>query len=363
MEQDFSFTGIRQLCRLHLEEILDVHDCDMDSVEHRRLMNRLGGLLENRKIRYVDPFGKFGYTKFGHFYFDENDVMMLITKERDLTLYHRPDILSYTLWSTVPVIFAGIDTRCTDDSHQPIFTGDVVTIDDMSSLVRYFHPTIPGLAGDNCELQFRPGLRMHKEGTVFRDISLDQFKHFDEYFFHWPMSFFCPGGMTQDEVKRKAKEAWSKPLFMEPIKPLRTTKSIYDHIDEVLRKGRALAYFTAPMHFDDEEEDVDNGNIVLCDEYPDGFEGETYEIEIDDIDFSMVEMKYGIKSFFLHAHEHPETIFVLGDFVEDLNISNDYLKDKVAKLFHDWFTYNLTNVILPSWIFIDICSWECIGRD
>ena len=91
MEKDFRYEGIRQLCNLHLGDIIELHEHDMDSSDTYRRTKSLNGLLENRKIRYINPFGRFDYTKFGHFYFDENGVMMLITNERDLTLYHRPD--------------------------------------------------------------------------------------------------------------------------------------------------------------------------------------------------------------------------------------------------------------------------------
>ncbi len=363
MEQDFRYEGIRQLCNRHLGDIIELHEHDIDSIDTYRRMKSLNGLLENRKIRFVNPLGQFDYTKFGHFYFDENGVMMLITNERNLTLYHRPDILSHTLWSTVPVIFAGIDTRYSDDNHQPIFTGDVVTLDGMTSLVRYFHPTIPGLAGDNCESQFRPGLRLHKEGTVFRDISISQFEHFDKLFFRWPMNQFAPNGESPEETKRKANEAWSKPLFIDSIKPLRTTRTVYDHFEEVLRDGYVIAYFRSLEEYEDNE--GQNTPEYFIDDYPDNFNGENYEIVIKN-DVSYLErldnLKTGINSFFLHAHQHPETKFVLCDFVRTLYI-NKYLLDKTALLFHDWFTYNLTNVIIPTWIFISICTYECIGRD
>lgn len=362
MEQDFRFRGILQLSRHHIEDIIDVHELNMDSRDGFRGMERLNRLLNNRKIRFINPWGKFEYTKFGHFYFDENDVMMFITREREYTLYHRPSILDHTLWSTVPVIFAGIDTRVVDDCGQPIFTGDIVTIEDTTSVVRYFHPTIPGLAGDNCELQFRPGLRMHKEGTAFRDISVDQFKHFDEYFFLWPTNQYLPNGLRQEEVISKAHEAMVNPIFATPIKPLKSVRTIYSSLDEVLREDRVLVYFTTPAHFDDDDDDVDNGYIILSDNYPDNFDGEIYEIGIGDKKSSLTNMLPGINSFLLHAHQHPETKFVLCDFVEILNIS-DYQKNKIAMLFHDWFTYNLTNVILPGWILIKIASYECIGRD
>ena len=360
MEQDFTLRGIRQLCKHHLGEIIELHEHDMDSTESYRRKEHLNGLLNNRKIRFINPMGKFEYTKFGHFYFDENDVMMLITNEREYTLYHRPDILSHTLWSTVPVIFAGIDTRFKDDNNQQIFTGDIVTAIDMTSFVRYFHPTIPGLAGDNFEFQFEPGLKLHKEGTVFRDINISQFEHFDEFFFYWPSCQYVPNGISPEEIKRKAKEAWSQPTFMNPIKPLRTTRTIYGHFEEVLRDGYVIAYFRSLEEYEDDEGQKTYDYYI--DDYPENFKGETYEIVVSDKVPCLERIKTGINSFFLYAHQHPKTKFVLCDFVRTLYI-HQYLLDKTALLFYDWFTYNLTNVILPTWIFLKLCTYECIGRD
>ena len=53
--------------------------------------------------------------------------MMLITKDSDYTPYHKNDQLAHTLWSTVPVIFAGVDTGIKDDLWRDIYTGDVVS--------------------------------------------------------------------------------------------------------------------------------------------------------------------------------------------------------------------------------------------
>ena len=112
MEQDFSYEGIRRLCYRHRNEIIEIHEHPHHYIQH---FDNLCRKLEGREVRYIDPLGRYKYTRFGHFYFDDNGVMMLITDDEEYTRFHRPGILSHTLWSTVPVIYAGIDTRILDN--------------------------------------------------------------------------------------------------------------------------------------------------------------------------------------------------------------------------------------------------------
>ena len=360
MEQDFSYRGISQLCSCHLEEIIEKHSRPHDSDTSFDDFYRL---LEYREVRFIDPLGRFQYTKFGHFYFDKKGVMMLITDNWDYTRFHRPGKLSHTLWSTVPVIFAGIETRIIDDCNQPIFTGDIVTdVENHTiSYVRYFHPTIPGLAGDNCESQYRPGLIWHKEGTVFSGISHILYKQFDEYAIRWPMSQYYPSGMTREEVKERANLAWSNPVFCDSFKTIRHQRRGYgDSVDEVLNDGCVFAYFRASESFIDAD-----GLLVyeiFCDNYPEGYRGKSYGIKIPRKYYYLEKMKPRIDAFLLHAHKHPKTTFVLCDFTRKLHIS-DHLLDKWALLFREWFAYNIPNVILPAWILFRIGAYECIGKD
>ena len=110
---NFSFRGIQDLCQVYYRDILERKDI-------RRV-------LISRRIRFINPMGKFDYAYFGDYYFN-GDVMMFITKDEDYVAYHKPDQLSHTLWSTVPVIFAGVDTRMKDDKGREIFTGVMLSL-------------------------------------------------------------------------------------------------------------------------------------------------------------------------------------------------------------------------------------------
>ena len=106
----YSFRGIQDLCRKYHRQIVASPD-----------KNNLKSVLDGRRVRFINPLGEFDYAYFGEFTFD-GDVMILLTKDHKYTKFHKPLHLS-TLWSMVPVIFAGVDTRFKDDQYQEIFTG------------------------------------------------------------------------------------------------------------------------------------------------------------------------------------------------------------------------------------------------
>ena len=56
---------------------------DLERKHHEDILNRkpLKHLLEDRKIRFVNPMGRFDFCYFGDFYFDTGNVMMLITND------------------------------------------------------------------------------------------------------------------------------------------------------------------------------------------------------------------------------------------------------------------------------------------
>ncbi len=351
----FSYHDILNLCRQHEEEILSQHKAPYN------MHNRLSGLLMHRKVRFINPMGQFDYTEFGHFYFDSMGVMMLITIEKKYTPYHRPDLLLDSLWSTVPVIYAGVDTRCDDDCRQRIFTGDVVTADGFTSVVRYMHPDIPGLAGDNCDFQFRPDLKLHKEGTIFCDVSYDQYHVFDYSQLMWPTEQFCPGGMRPDEVKEKASKAADSPIFLGEAPRRKVIKRTYhDSLASALGSDGIMVYLRDKDTFEDE--DGEPNYCIYCDDVETDFQGEHYEISMGDSGIIQNDLKEGIEEFLLHAHRNPDKKYVLCDFAGILRLS-DYQRQKVARLFYDWLIYNIPNVLIPSRLFLRVVSYEGIGRD
>lgn len=348
----YSYLGIVELCKEHFEEIL--------------LRKDISHILEHRDIRFINPMGKFDYTKFGNFYFDERGVMMLITDERKYTSYHRPDIFTNSLLSTVPVIFAGVETRMKDSSLRKIFTGDVVSYKCYTSFVRYFSDTgIPGLAGDNAEILFDEKDDIHKEGTVFSEISKRLYDTFDIWDLYWPTEQFHPYGMRREEVIEKAQQSIKEPSFIDgkpEVKKMR--KRMYNKKEvksqHVIKDDDILVNFIIE-HPDD---DFDEGPWfeLVDDDFADNIINKRYNITIKEEDFNTENIKKHIDEFSLMAHKHPETNYVFCDFVETLNISKN-MRHEFAMTFWDCYKYNLNNVILPYWLLIYLIVVDGIGND
>ena len=205
----YSFRGIQDLCQKYHRQIVASPD-----------ENNLKYVLDGRRVRFINPLGYFDYAYFGQFTFD-GDVMILWTKKMEYARFHKP-LDTFSLWSQVPVIFAGVDTGFKDDQHEEIFTGDVVSYKGDTSFVRYLSDSlVPGLAEDNCEVPFERNGDMHKEGTVFSNIKPTLFKLFTIENLYWPKNQYVPYGISRDEVIERASKAKSKPLFTDDFKPQR----------------------------------------------------------------------------------------------------------------------------------------------
>ena len=63
-----------------------------------------------------------------------------------------------------------------------------------------------------------------------------------------------------------------------------------------------------------------------------------------------------------YAHERPDKTFILCDFKGALAI-REYEEQRTALQFHEWYEYNIPNVILPFWIFNNLSGLDMIGRD
>lgn len=344
---NFSFRGIQDLCRVYFRDILERKDVKR--------------VLLSRRVRFINPMGKFDYAYFGDYYFN-GDVMMLITKDMEYVSYHKPDKLSHTLWSTVPVIFAGVDTRIKDDKGHEVFTGDVVTYENHTSVVRYFGDAdVPGLIGDNCDILFYESGIVHKEGTAFVDVNPSMFKEYNPLFIRWAADGFNQYGPSFDDIRKRASIAMNAPTFIEGFPNRKRMHRLgYDDIEEVLTDEMTLTYLRDCEVYEDE--DGEPTYSIFADKLPNYHHEKWYEIPIPDkLDF-IEELKSAIKEFFLYAHNHPNEIFVLADFKGIFHI-RDAMELKVAMVFDDWFEYHIYNVILPRWIFFRLGSWHGIGED
>lgn len=123
-EYDFSkltnLESIKEFCNSHLFDIA---------------IGELEPQSQYVKIRFIDSDDKFGYTSLGHFFFVD-DCMYLIATDNKYESDHNPDILDFseeleilkfTGYFIVRVIFAGVFTGYYDDKGERIFTGDVVS--------------------------------------------------------------------------------------------------------------------------------------------------------------------------------------------------------------------------------------------
>lgn len=343
----YSFRGLQDLCREHRRKIM--MSLDRESLK---------AILDNRRVRFVNPLGNFDYAYFGEFTFD-GDVMILWTKKMEYTRFHKP-LDTFSLWSQVPVVFAGVDTRYRDDQNQEIFTGDVVSYKGYTSFVRYIGESkVPGLAGDNCDVQFERNGEMHKEGTAFSDINPTLFKEFVIEDLYWPTNQFVPYGISRNEAIERASKAKIQPHFTEDFKPQRRGRRlIYQQLSEVLRENDILCYLAKEMIEGEEH----LGIIQFADNIPDDYTGEEHSIELATADEFYNSIKTAFHEFLQYAHNNPEKTFVLCDFKEALEI-NKYEEQKTALQFLDWYEYKIPNVIMPFWILNNIVGWDMIGRD
>ena len=343
----YSFRGIQDLCQKYHRQIVASPD-----------ENNLKYVLDGRRVRFINPLVYFDYAYFGEFTFD-GDVMILWTKKMEYARFHKP-LDTFSLWSQVPVIFAGVDTGFKDDQHEEICTGDVVSNKGDTSFVRYLSDSlVPGLAEDNCEVPFERNGDMHKEGTVFSNIKPTLFKSFTIENLYWPKSQYVPYGISRDEVIEIASKAKSKPLFTDDFKPQRRGRRlIYQQLSEVLRENDILCYLAKEMIEGEEH----LGIIQCADNIPDDYTGEEHSIELATADDFYNSIKPAFHEFLQYAHNNPEKTFVLCDFKEALEI-NKYEEQKTALQFLEWYEYNISNVIMPFWIFNNILAWDMIGRD
>ncbi len=343
----YSFIGIQELCREHYKEIMQSHDSD-----------KLKTILDNRRVRFINPLGYFDYAYFGDFTFD-GDVMILWSKDIEYTRFYKP-LHTSTLLSQVPVIFAGVDTKYRDDQNQEIFTGDVVSHRGYTSLVRYFgDSTTPSLAGDNCDILFEKNWEMHKEGTVFSDIEPTLFKEFDIGTLYWPTDQFVPYGISRKEVIERASKSKSHPKFTDDFNPQRRGRQlVYRQLSKVLLEGDVLCYLA--------KESIEGGetlNAIMCaDNIPDAYHGELHPIKLVAADDFYDSIRTAFHEFLLYAHNNPERTFILCDFIEALEIDK-HDKFRTAMQFHEWYKYLIPNVVVPFWILSNILTCYMIGKD
>ena len=326
----FSYQGIFDLERKHHEDILN--------------RKPLKHVLEDRKIRFVNPMGKFDFCYFGDFYFDTGNVMMLITNNLSYTRYHRPDQMSNTLWSTVPVIFAGVETGFKDDAGNEIFTYDCCDFGRYRLMVQYLNFDEPCLMADNHSVPLswakeHGGFR--KSGTTLYDLKKEMFEIFNPWKI-WRLNQF-----DDYSEREKAHSALEVPVFVDglPESNKRWSRT-YSNIDEVMDDDAVLVYFRSSFKetIPDENGELFEQYVYYIDNYPSSEVRQKYEMVVEDEDYQQL-----VYELMLKAHRTPEKCFVLCDFFGSIVIFDECRKE-FAQYFMPMIENYIQNIVLPKWI-------------
>lgn len=326
----FSYQGIFDLERKHYKDILN--------------RKPLKHLLKDRKIRFVNPKGRFDYCYFGDFYFSSGNVMMLITNDLFYTRYHCPDQMSNTLWSTVPVIFAGIETGFKDDDGNDIFTYDYCDFGRYRLMVQYLSFDEPCLMADNHSIPLswakeHGGFR--KSGTTLYDLKKEMFEIFNPWEI-WRLNQF-----DDPQEREKAHNAIKEPVFVDELPaPNKRWSRTYTDIDKVMDDDAVLVYFRSSFKetIPDENGELFEQYAYYIDNYPSVEVKQEYEMVVDNENYQQL-----LYELMLKAHRTPEKCFVLCDFFENIVIF-----DKCRKIFAQYFMpmieNYIQNIVLPKWI-------------
>lgn len=319
---------------------------DLERKYHGDILNRkpLKHLLEGRKIRFVNPKGRFDFCYFGDFFFSSGNVMMLITNDLFYTRYHCSDQMSNTLWSTVPVIFAGVETSFKDDDGNEIFTYDYCDFGRYRLMVQYLSFDEPCLMADNHSIPLswakeHGGFR--KSGTTLYDLKKEMFEIFDPWEI-WRLNQF-----DDPQEREKAHNAIKEPVFVDGLpEPNKRWSRTYTDIDKVMDDDAVLVYFRSSFKetIPDENGKLFEQYAYYIDNYPSVEVKQEYEMVVYNENYQQL-----LYELMLKAHRTPEKCFVLCDFFENIVIF-----DKCRKIFAQYFMpmieNYIQNIVLPKWI-------------
>lgn len=354
----FNFESIRELCKEYFQDIVARKD--------------LAYLLNGKRVRFVDKTGRFGYAYFGDFYFTSMGVMMLITKDVEYTWYHEPDYLGDSYWSTVPVLYAGVETVFRDDQNNPMFTGDIVTIrrGEMKYTLMYrWLPELqfPGLMADNHEVLLESGDKFHIGGNVFYDVKPEHFEIYDYWYYlgHNAAFLYHPnycGGPNDEELDHALANASRAPYFEN--KPLTIEKyaRMYEPGNETLqvRDDDVLFCFAEGPY---EGEDGEEETLLKFDDMQE-VEGHDNSIEtvfIDEAKPNWEELENNVSRFILKAHRNPEIRYVVLSWEKTFVYKP--LSNRLCDLFRPVYDYSIANIILPAHVMCKFIGEDSIGRD
>lgn len=334
---NYCFEDLVQLCRDHYHEI-----------EERK---ELSYLLQNKKVRYIDQEGHFGYTTFGNFYFTTRDAMMLVTKEYPMTFYHQPDSMRESLWSTVPVLFAGIETGMKDCKGREIYSCDVLSVTEPTQcegVVTWFHrDTIPCVRLDNHCFYLNEVRKCEIMGNVFFDIEeIDyEYYHFDKFNGNNP---FFQGPVESKYWDERIENIKNAPSFI-GVKPQpveRYPMMYMNSVTEVgLRKGDVLVAFSDESIIDPNDEStfptlyIDRGVI------PDDAKYYCENIPVDMYNPDWRKVEKMVDDLLLKVHCHPDIRYFLCDMKETFTDKKE--RKEIGRIFKKASDFEIRNFIMP----------------
>lgn len=346
-----NFMAIVDACKEFLPEIKARYR--LESGKSLRDIN-FKDVLENHRVRFFNQEGKFDYAYFGDFFFRSMGVMMLITKENEYTHYHTPDCLSDTLWSTVPVFYAGIETGIKDDTGKMIHTGDILTCWRKSNpdmpycgIVRYMpFSHIPSIQLDMHDLFLNDCEKFHIEGSVFTEFNKGQLEIYDIGDYTKYAGAFMYGAyhsFTEEDwgILRKA------PEFTDggPDRPAKNVM-IYNETknEAILKPGDEIICFCSARL--EEDENCEPIAEVYSDYTGDISGHHCHSISIDLENLNIEALHKDIAELLLLVHNHPETRYVVLDMKKAIDNKKLYWE------IHDCFTpvreFMLRNMVLPT---------------
>lgn len=334
---NYSYERLMELCQEHFDEIAQRKD--------------IAYVLNNKQVRYVDPDCRFGYAKFGDFYFNSRKAMMLVTKDHPISFYHRPDKLENSLWSTVPIFFSGFETGMRDCHGQMIYSGDVLRVlepYDVEGTVTWFTDSdMPLVRLDNHCVYFDQIKRCEIIGNVFYNISTMDWDYGGYPHLIGRNPFFqC--FVPQEEWDTLQANIRKGPSFREG-KPETCDKHsmVFGRtFSEVgLREGDRIVAFCS----EDEEDACSefDGSILYIDSCHngegDGHDCETIPIDLCNPDYEKVKAR--IDEIIMKAHNNPHRRYFLCNMSE--YVINKSMYNRLAAMFDDAKDYNIRNFIMP----------------
>lgn len=345
MNERLNYWGLVKLCIEYKEDI--------------KARKNLSAVLVGRKVRYVDQQGHFGYTQFGDFYFTSMGVMMLITTDRNLTWYHSPDEMSRTLYSTVPVFFAGIEIGLKDDLGRGIYTGDVVKLSsdhrgrNYTLMVSHISgDDLPGLEADYRYIYFQDSDSLLIVGNVFHDILAEHLDIYDlEYYTGY--NSILRSCHDEDVVNAELERMAKAPYFKNKPKKVERRDLCYD---EFIGGFEARPEDTMILFCSDSEDCIapEDGSFfaeAYFDYVPSDlqrFNSFSIPINLSNPDFE--EIKKDVDDILLRAHSCADETFVVLDYKKSIQKkTNRY--EEIATALDEMFwpvaKYSLHNVVLP----------------